>query len=152
MCFLESTTKIKPSQPSQGKRPNAFSLVEVVLALGVLSIAVIPMIGLIGGSLKSYRASINDTVSRQIMSQLAGNALQARLSDLLAQPSTTYHFDNEGNPVTQNDTLRVYTAIVTNQPDTDLLNSPNLYRVHISVVPLEISDTQQTSLLVCPEN
>jgi uncharacterized protein (TIGR02598 family) len=126
--------------------------VEVVLALGVLSFAILPMIGLIGGSLKSYRTAINDTVSRQIMTQLAGNAQQARLSDLQAQPSATYYFDFEGSPVTQSDPLRVYTAAVTNQPDTDLLNSTNLYRVQITVTPLETSSAQQTSLRVCPQN
>lgn len=133
-----------------GLRASAFSLVEVVLALGVLSFAILPMVGLIGGSLKSYQTAINDTVSRQIMTQLAGNAQQARLSDLQARPSATSYFDFEGNPVSQSDPLRVYTASVTSQPDTSL--STNLYRVQITVTPLAASAVQQTSLRVCPEN
>jgi len=131
---------------------RGFSLVEVVLALGVLSFAMLPMMGLIGSSLQSYRRAINDTVSRQIMTQLAGNAQQARLSNLQAQPSVTSYFDFEGNPVEPNDSLRVYTANVVTQPDTDLLNSTNLYRVQITVTPVQTSDVQRTSLRVCPEN
>jgi len=132
--------------------PRGFSLVEVVLALAVLSFAMLPMMGLIGTSLQSYREAINDTVSRQIMTQLAVNAQQARLSDLQSQPSVTYYYDFEGNPVQQSDPQRVYTASVTNQPDADLLNSANLYRVQIAVTPLDTTDIQKASLRVCPEN
>ena len=136
---------------------RAFSLVEVVIAVGVLSFAVIPMMTLITGSLQSYRQAINDTVGRQIMTQLAANAQQARLSDLQSQPSATTYFDFEGNPVETGDPLKVYTATVSNSPDTVLLNSPNLFRIAIEVTPNKAGpqqneNTLRTSLQVCPQN
>ena len=132
---------------------GGFSLIEVVLALGVLSFAILPSIALIGGSLKSYRTAIDDTVSRQIMTQLAGNAQQARLSDLQAQPTATNYFDFEGNPVAKSSSMRIYTATVTNLPDTNsAILSSNLYRVQIAVTSLEAAAARQTSLRICPEN
>jgi uncharacterized protein (TIGR02598 family) len=128
-----------------------FSLVEVVLALGVVSFAVIPIMGLIGTSLTSYRGAIQDTVSRQIMSELAANAQQATLEDLRTSSFLTLHFDNEGQPVESGDPLKIYTATVTSAPDSDLLNSTNLFRVTITVAPLDESSAQHTSLRIVPQ-
>ncbi len=110
------------------------------------------MTTLIAGSLQSYRQAINDTVGRQIMTQLAANAQQARLSDLKGQPSATTYFDFVGSPVSIADPLRIYTATVTNLPDTELLNSPHLYRVGIVVTALNSEDPMRTSLQVCPQD
>jgi uncharacterized protein (TIGR02598 family) len=81
------------------KRPQsksqAFSLVEVVIAMGIFSFAIVATFSLIGQSFKSYSSAINDTVSRQIMNQLAANAQQARLSDLTTTPSYTLNFDRQ---------------------------------------------------------
>ena len=138
------------------KRPQAgklaFSLVEVVIAMGIFSFAIVATFSLIGQSFKSYSSAINDTVSRQIMNQLAANAQQARLSDLTATPSYALNFDNEGNPVPNSDTMSVYTANVTFTVATTPFNSTNLYAVNIKVSPKNTNDAQQTTLIVCPQN
>ena len=139
--------KFPSSAPKSG-----FSLIEVVIALGVLSFAIIPIVGLIGTSLQTYRGSIHETVSRQIMTQLAANAQQARLDDLVANPTATFYFDYEGLPVTSGDPDRIYTATVTNLPDSSLLNTTNLFLVQITVVPLDTNAVQKTSLRVLPQN
>jgi len=134
----------------QAKR-QAFSLVEVVIAMGIFSFAIIATFSLIGQSFKSYSSAINDTVSRQIMNQLAANAQQARLSDLTATPSYTLNFDNEGNPVPSSDTMSVYTANVSFTQATTPFSSTNLYAVNIKVSPKNTNDAQQTTLIVCPQ-
>jgi uncharacterized protein (TIGR02598 family) len=136
------------------KRPQAgklaFSLVEVVIAMGIFSFAIVATFSLIGQSFKSYSSAINDTVSRQIMNQLAANVQQARLSDLT---NSTNYFDNEGNPVTNSsDAMSVYTAIVNFTQATTPYSSTNLYAVNIKVSPKNTNDAQQTTLIVCPQN
>ena len=144
------------SDTAERKRPQAgklaFSLVEVVIAMGIFSFAIVATFSLIGQSFKSYSSAINDTVSRQIMNQLAANAQQARLSDLTATPSYALNFDNEGNPVPNSDTMSVYTANVTFTVATTPFNSTNLYAVNIKVSPKNTNDAQQTTLIVCPQN
>ena len=131
-------------------RRQAFSLVEVVIAMGIFSFAIVATFSLIGQSFKSYSSAINDTVSRQIMNQLAANAQQARISDLT---NSTSYFDNEGNPVSSSDAMSVYTANVTfTQPTTTPFSSTNLYAVTIKVSPKNTNEAQQTTLIVCPQN
>ena len=144
------------SDTAERKRPQAgklaFSLVEVVIAMGIFSFAIVATFSLIGQSFKSYSSAINDTVSRQIMNQLAANAQQARLSDLTATPSYTLNFDNEGNPVPSSDAMSVYTANVSFTQTTTPFSSTNLYAVNIKVSPKNTNDAQQTTLIVCPQN
>ena len=144
------------SDTAERKRPQAgklaFSLVEVVIAMGIFSFAIVATFSLIGQSFKSYSSAINDTVSRQIMNQLAANAQQARLSDLTATPSYTLNFDNEGNPVPSSDTMSVYTANVSFTQTTTPFSSTSLYAVNIKVSPKNTNDAQQTTLIVCPQN
>ena len=146
-----------PPHPDTARRQRleetrqAFSLVEVVIAMGIFSFAIVATFSLIGQSFKSYSSAINDTVSRQIMNQLAANAQQARLSDLTATPSYTLNFDNEGNPVPSSDTMTVYTANVSFTQTTTPFSSTNLYAVNIKVSPKNTNDAQQTTLIVCPQ-
>lgn len=130
-------------------RKRAFSLVEVVIAMGIFSFAIVATFSLIGQSFKSYSSAINDTVSRQIMNQLAANAQQARISDLT---NSTSYFDNEGNPVLSSDAMSVYTANVTFTQPTTPFSSTNLYAVTIKVSPKNTNDAQQTTLILCPQN
>lgn len=140
------------SDTAERKRPQAgklaFSLVEVVLAMGVFSFAIIATFSLIGQSFKSYSSAINDTVSRQIMNQLAANVQQARISDLT---NSTNYFDNEGNPVSSSDAMSVYTANVTISSATTPYSSTNLYSVSIIVSPKNTNDAQRTTFVVCPQ-
>ena len=140
--------------PQTGKL--AFSLVEVVIAMGIFSFAIVATFSLIGQSFKSYSSAINDTVSRQIMNQLAANAQQAPLSNisnLANNPPYGYttNFDNEGNPVSSSDAMSVYTANV-NVSNNDPYTSDSLYKVSIIVSPKNTNDAQQTTLILCPQN
>jgi uncharacterized protein (TIGR02598 family) len=101
------------SQSSTAERADnrklirAFSLVEVTIAMGIFSFAIVATFSLIGQSFKSYSSASNDTVSRQIMNQLAANAQQARLAGLTTTPSYSTNFDIEGKPVPSSDAMSV---------------------------------------------
>lgn len=132
---------------------GGFSLVEVVLAIGVLSFAVIPMIAMIGGSLQSYRSASQELVRRQILTQIAADAQQAPASDLQAQPNRTAYFDVEGNPVaSEAHPDKIYTAVVEVLPQVNPLTSTSLFQVRIRVESLGAESVQQTSLQVFPQS
>src|SRR2546423_12328016 len=71
---------------------RAFSLVEVVLALGVISFALLAIIGLFPTALQSGRASIQETranhLAQQIFSTLRSQAFSAANLSLLGENST----------------------------------------------------------------
>jgi type II secretory pathway pseudopilin PulG len=56
--------------------PRAFSLIEVVLSLGVVSFALLALIGLLPAGLGVQKSSLNESRSIQVLSQIA-QAMQA---------------------------------------------------------------------------
>jgi uncharacterized protein (TIGR02598 family) len=92
-----------------------FSLVEVVVALGIVSFAVIAILGLIPSGLNTLKDSTGETVRAQIVRSIAASALTANFSSLNASVS----FDNDGQPLLPTDiaTYPRYTVnATTNEP------------------------------------
>jgi uncharacterized protein (TIGR02598 family) len=82
---------------------RAFSLVEVVIALGVIAFAFVPMVGLLPLGLDVSRQAIDTTVAAQIAQQLNTEAQQtdfSRLPELaVASLAAPIYFDDQGNKV-----------------------------------------------------
>lgn len=133
-------------------RRRAFSLVEVVIAIGIISFALIPILGLLGISSQSFHQAARDSVTSRIISKLAANAQQSSLDGLLENPSQTHFFDFEGRSVpSADDPMRVYTATVAIGQETHLLNSTHFYKVLITVSPLDVSQTVRGSIHIFPQ-
>lgn len=92
--------------PSKSPRPPAFSLIEVVLAIGIVSFALLVIIGLFGGVLRSS----SDNAGRRGMSE-AVDSLRSYLTETAGFTNTfnwakaqtnlvyvTYLSDSNGNP------------------------------------------------------
>ena len=79
---------------------KAFSLVEVVIAIGIVSFAVVAILGLIPAGLNTLKDSNGETVRAQIVRSIAASALTANFSSLNAIAS----FDNDGQPLLPTDT------------------------------------------------
>jgi uncharacterized protein (TIGR02598 family) len=77
---------------------SGFSLVEVVIAVGIVAFAFIPMLGLVPMGLNTSRQAIDTTIEAQIIQQMAGQAQQTVFSQLgtLTSSSVTC-FDANGN-------------------------------------------------------
>jgi len=93
---------------SQKKR--GFSLVEVTIALGLVSFAVITIMGLLPTGLSTLRQAMNQTVEAQIVRTIGAQSVIAPFTNLA---SRTY-FDEEGLPTDSTDAY--YTVDVTTQP------------------------------------
>jgi|GEM_PF-1233228 len=88
---------------------RAFSLVEVVLALGLVSFAVIAILGLIPTGLTTLRQAMNQTVEAQIVKSIGARAVTANFTNLA---TNNMFFDDEGLPTTTA-AMAVYTVNVT---------------------------------------
>ena len=89
---------------------QGFSLVEVVLALGVVAFAFVAILGLIPAGMTTFRQAINISVCSQIAQKVIGDAFQADYDTLLTPLGTTQvstqpflmnyrYFDEEGNEI-----------------------------------------------------
>ena len=93
-----------PSSPARG-----FSLIEVALALGIVSFAMVSLMALIPVGLGSFQKAMNLTVEAQIVQSITSDVGLRKFSTLA---SAQYFFDAQGTPVTSG-TGRVYTAALS---------------------------------------
>jgi uncharacterized protein (TIGR02598 family) len=90
---------------------HAFSLVEVVLAMGVTSFALLSMVALIPVGLSSARQATDATTESQII-QFSRNELELTSFTNLATAwmGVTNYFDNQGLPTTNGDPSQIYSV------------------------------------------
>lgn len=112
------------------------TLVETVLAIGIIAVAIVPVIGVLGVALNTLRDSSEET-SRAAIVNFVNSDLRARTyctnsyslngaSNILTGASaTTYYFDVQGNWVstgTASDPARIlYSATPTGTNDGKLI-------------------------------
>jgi len=82
-------------------KSGGFSLVEVSVALGLVSFAVVAILGLIPSGLNTLKDSTAETIRSQIVRSIAASALTANFSSLNANAN----FDNDGQPLLATDTV-----------------------------------------------
>lgn len=85
-----------------------FSLIETVLAVGVVAFALVALLALLPAGLANFRTAIDTSVASQIFQQVVTDVEQADLDTLLARAETrtaafyvlpTRYFDEQGNEV-----------------------------------------------------
>jgi uncharacterized protein (TIGR02598 family) len=110
---------------SAGRRGQvrAFSLVEVVLALGVASFGLISMMGLLCVGVQTEHDAISTTTEAEIAQQLASELQLASYSVVSASPATNYYFTQEG--FATNRANAVYFASVSAPTVVTAPGSPN---------------------------
>lgn len=84
------------SAPRLSPDSTAFSLVEIVFAMAVISFALLALFGLISVSLKADRESSSDTVLAEMQQQVMGDLRTGTFADLPALKY--YYFDIDGSP------------------------------------------------------
>jgi uncharacterized protein (TIGR02598 family) len=107
-CYKRGCTGASPL--SNG----GFSLVEVVLSLGVLVFCLVALLGLMPMGIQSFRSAMSMTVEAQIAQSLSSDL---QLTDFSNLEEATYYFDDQGlwlNGATAAEESRIrYTATVT---------------------------------------
>jgi uncharacterized protein (TIGR02598 family) len=101
---------------TRGTRPSkGFSLVEVVLALGILVFCLVALLGLIPMGLQSFRSAMTLTVESQIAQSLSGDIQLTDFGNLqtMLNPAAKYYFDDQGMVVDAASAAVIYTATVS---------------------------------------
>lgn len=117
---------------------RAFTLVETVIALGIVGFALTAMAGLLPLGLKNFRKAMDLTVQAGMVQELVAQAKQVAFEDLPALESETYAFDDSGNPVDPESAECIYVANilvddVTPLPSTTNYSTTNLARLTIGI-------------------
>lgn len=114
--------------------PQAFSLVEVTIAMGIAAFAVIGVMSLVPGGLATLRASVDASAVSRIMRTVASEARQANDFDAIA--STTNYFDDNG--LKTNAAQSIYSAELKVLPSAVVPGAaaanPNLKAISVRVV------------------
>lgn len=96
----------------QGHSFHAFSLVEVVIALGIISFGLLAVIGLMPVGLNTMRDAMDDTAEALIANQITGQALLTSFDELENSfDGTKFYFDDEGQPLDGENNFTRYRVI-----------------------------------------
>ncbi len=105
------TSPFKNRRPSSSSR--GFSLVELCLSLGIISVSLMPLLGVLAGSLGQLRTNMDRNQAINISQQILLEAKQMDFAQLKSKGTYTEYFTEEGDNVSANNPQIVYTAIVT---------------------------------------
>jgi uncharacterized protein (TIGR02598 family) len=134
-CCLEGRARPRVAAPPR-LRAGAFSLIEVVLALGVVAFAFVALFGMLPVGLNAFNNSIDSTTEAQIAENVMAQLRQEKFSQLYAEfndsaasangtpsfikaysqayvpPATGFYYDDQGN----------FLAFVQQTPQTGTIN------------------------------
>lgn len=104
---------------ARGVRPaSAFSIVEIMLAIGVVAFAFVALMGLLPVGLDGFRNALDTSVRSQIVQRLVTDAQQTDFEKLKAQAGQFRFFDDEGTEVPAG--ASIYTASLLVEETTEL--------------------------------
>jgi uncharacterized protein (TIGR02598 family) len=103
-----------PASQSPSRLSHGFSLIEVTIAMGVVSFALIALFGLLPTGLTTFRSSIDRSVASQIAQNIISQARQTDFSSLstLATPAGSPKLFTEDGDETTDATKTIYVAKV----------------------------------------
>lgn len=114
-------TLIRPRTSSHGigrmrDRERGFSLIEVVMAIGIISFSMVAVMGLIPVGLTTMQQATDDNMVAQIAKQVSGEVLLTPFSQLRTKYSpTNFYFDDQGikeDPASDHTRYWVSTSLV----------------------------------------
>ena len=116
---------------------DAFSLVEVVLAVGIVAFAFVAILGLLPVGMTTFRQAMDTATGSQIIQRVINEAQQTKYATLVARGATTKHFDDQGNEVERDFSIYTVEVVVTAPtllPDSNAgRESTNLASVRVRV-------------------
>ena len=118
---------------------DAFSLVEVVLAIGIVAFAFVAILGLLPVGMTTFRQAMDTATGSQIIQRVINEAQQTDFPTLIKEPRLERYFDDQGNEVESLPesiyTVEVRVAAITQLPaESNLGESPSLATVMVKVV------------------
>jgi len=111
-------------------REQAFSLVEVAMALGVVSVVAIPLLGLLVVGFGTMQTSNAEVRSSVIAQKIVAAAQMMPYGELT---NRVYSLDFEGREVPAAEAVFRAELRVLKQPAGNIVDSPNVARVSVTI-------------------
>lgn len=147
-----SDISARRDRSSGRRRSAAFTLVESVVAIGIVSFAMLSILGLIPVGLGTFRQAMSLTVETAIVQSVSGELMRADYTNLA---STNIYFDQEGNKVAESDKERLYVARVQT-PEAldagDLVNADAARKVSIKISSSTHPETTNSYFVIVPRS
>lgn len=121
--------KVRPRLPNNLPQA-AFSLVEVAIALGIVGFVAIPMVGLLLSGFRTIQLSNSEMRSAIIAQRMIANA---QMQPFAILSDKVLNLDSEGLEVPSEDAVFQVRMQVAKNPAGDVITSPNLARLSVSV-------------------
>jgi uncharacterized protein (TIGR02598 family) len=102
---------------------RAFTLIETVLAIGIVSFAFVALMGLLPCGLQVFRKAMDTTMEGQMVQHLVGKLTQTPYADLADLQGQKFWFDEAGGPVTEQSADGIYSASVSLNAQPELPGS-----------------------------
>lgn len=127
--------------PRLHRNKNAFSLIEVTIALGIVAFAMVPLMALLPMGAQTQKQSIEESIVAQIQQKIVGDLQRAEFSKLLESAASgpeIYYFDEQGTEV-ESDTTgvgagnRLYDVEVTLIHPVELAGESNYYMIQADI-------------------
>ena len=116
------------------RRNHGFTLVEVCIAMGIMTVALVPLLGLMANGLMRVGSNIDNVQAVNISQQVFVAAQQQSFSQLAATTSYQTYFTAEGDAVPAGSPSIVYTASVTCTNSAVTAPTPPLVTLSIKIL------------------
>jgi uncharacterized protein (TIGR02598 family) len=150
--MTQAKSHFRPAPPQIQKHPPAFSLVEVVIALGIISFAVIAIVGMLPVALKSSQDSMRETdatlIAQRIFSELKTGSSGNRSVTTDPNGISTHNINLAANSTnylafTQDGTVQTHTNSANPTPSYDFYAqisiSTNTGLTNLALVQIDIT-------------
>jgi len=126
-------------------RSGGFTLVEIALALGVFSVAIVGMLSLLAVGMGNFQSAKQTQAEAEIMQQIAAEVQLARFSDLANTAASSFlkYFDERGVTVESSAPNCLYTVKANSSSNTTL---PGYAASPQSLLVLNFDITRKTDL------
>ena len=151
---FSSASALPPEMPGShsptGSVPLApgFSLVEVILALGLCSFALLSLVSLLPVSLDSARSALEISRASKAFQKVASELTHSKFATVAALAPTPYYFDYDGNASDEAEKYFTILATIAPSPITNQ-SSASLLRVHLEARTPRETNAGQATITIC---
>ena len=132
-----------------GKKEGGFTLVEVVLALGLCSFALLSLMSLMPISLNSARHALEISRVAKAFQKVTSELTQSKFATVEVMTTNTYQFDYDGNkPASSADIYYTVLATVGPSPISNQ-SSASLLRVKLEAQTRRETNAGSTTITIC---